>query len=236
MESASCGRYDRAVIPYIPWVIGGALTALVIHRARSPRLVKYPQPRPKAHGIPFALGDYAPLWPIKSSKNDRWLEVAYEDHSGEMHGNASRRFLATRPSKGPPTRYHTGVDLYANPGDIVVAPESGVVVGTQRFLPSIPGEDALLIRGYQGVTVLLGEMEAGSWKEFGVKDGVAVKKGQPVGRIGLNQAGGHMLHIETYSCCPTKNESWYIGKPRPDHVLDPSDYLLRARMSKAGVA
>lgn len=222
--------------PYLPWVVGGALAGFVIHRARAPRLAKYPEPRPKAHGVPFAFGDPAPLWPLKSSKNDRWLEVAYEDHTGKYHGNASRRFMATRPSQGTPTRYHTGVDLYANPGDVVLAPESGIVVSTQEFLPGIAGEDAILIRGYQGVTVLLGEMARDSWEEFGVKDGSAVKKGQPVGRIGLTANGSHMLHIETYSCCPTKNQSWYIGKPRPDNVLDPSDYLLRARASMASVA
>ena len=40
--------------------------------------------------------------------------------------------------------------------------------------------------------------------------------------------GSHMLHFETYTCCPTKNESWYRGSKAPPHVLDPTDYLLRA--------
>lgn len=214
------------MIAYVPWALGAFGAALVWRKISVPTPALYPWPRPKNVGAPFAMGDPRPIWPIHSdSDHSKEYEVAYRDVNGKIHGNASRRFLADRPNG----RFHVGIDLYADASDVVLAPESGKIINAQDFLESIPGQDAILIQGYNGVTVLLGELMGASWKQFGLEEGSIVQKGQPVGRVGMTAGGSHMLHIETYSCCPTTNSPWYKGKPRPKHVLDPSDYLLRAK-------
>lgn len=195
-------------------------TVWVVGRIRG-RRIEYPWPAPANQGIAFAEGAPRPVWPVaNNSTHARRLEVPYEDVSGNLHGNAARRFRATRDG-----RFHVGVDLYANAGDVVLAPEAGVIVQTQSFLN---GTDAMLIQGEHGVTVLLGEIAPGSWKEMGVAEGSTVERGQPVARVGRTHNGSHMLHFETYACCPTKNFPWYKGHDAPELVRDPTDYLLRA--------
>lgn len=216
--------------PWPTWAVVGASTAAglaffgvtvwAVGRIRG-RRIEYPWPAPKDQGVLFAEGARRPLWPVApNSTHARRLEVAYKDIYGKIHGNGSRRFRTTRAG-----RYHVGIDLYANAGDVVLAPEDGVVVNTQTFLN---GTDAMLIEGNHGITVLLGEIAPGSWREMGVDKGSKVKRGQPVARVGLTHNGSHMLHFETYACCPIKNYSWYQGRPAPELVRDPSDYLLRA--------
>lgn len=185
-------------------------------------------------GAPFAQGDPDPVWPVApSSTHKRRLEVAYRDAAGKVHGNGSRRFKASR---GSGARYHAGIDLYADAGDIVLAPEDGQLVAQQNFLNTIPGKDALLVQGNQGVTFLLGEVTANSWKEFGLDIGSYVLKGQPVARVGLTSKGSHMLHFETYRWGVQKNTSWKAGQPAPKDLLDPTDYLLRALQRAKAIA
>lgn len=184
-------------------------------------------PPPKNKGVPFSGGPARPAWPIQTSTNKRKWEVAYRDVNGGKHGNMSRAFKAQR---GSGARHHAGIDLYANAGDVVVAPEDGVIVADQNFLNSIPGEDAMLIQGDSGVTVLLGEIVAESMTtKFGLKEGSRVKKGQPVAIVGKTVNGSHMLHFETYTKGSTRNRSWKQGKKPHASLRDPTAYLLRAR-------
>ncbi len=189
----------------------------------------HPYRAPKNRGVPFANGPHRPVWPIQSSKNKRWLEVAYKDVNGKNHGNVGGRgFKAARGS-----RNHAGIDLYANEGDVVVSPESGVIVADQNFLQSIPGEDAMLIQGDSGTTILLGEIVAESMTtEFGLKEGSRVDRGQPVAIVAKTSKGSHMLHFETYVAGTKRNRSWKKGQKPPESLRDPTAYLLRARATK----
>lgn len=188
----------------------------------------HPYPLPVSKGVPFASGPENPVWPIKSdSKNERKYEVPYKDVNGKRYGNQARAFKATR---GNGARYHAGIDIYANAGDVVLAPESGVIVEDQNFLNSIPGEDAMLIQGDSGTTILLGEIVAESMTtEFGLKEGSRVTAGQPVAIVAKTVNGSHMLHFETYAKGSKRNRSWSQGKKPHTSLRDPTAYLLRAR-------
>ena len=187
----------------------------------------HPYPPPKNRGVPFAESPTQPLWPIQAdSTNKRMYEVAYRDVNGKMRGNGARAFKARRANGA---RYHAGIDLYADAGDVVVAPEAGVIVADQNFLNSIPGKDAMLIQGYSGTTILLGEIVAKSFRDFGLEIGSRVERGQPVARVGLTQKGSHMLHFETYTQGSNRNRSWRQGRVPHPTLRDPTVYLLRAR-------
>lgn len=187
----------------------------------------YPYPPPASRGVPFAGGS-APYWPIQASNNRRHGQVGYKDVNGKWHGNMARAFRASRGS-----RHHAGIDIYANPNDVVVAPEDGVVVGRQTFYA---GTGAMLIETDSGIVVLLGETKMGGAGEFGVDIGTRVKAGQPVTRIGRSNSGSHMLHFETYTGGTRKNSPWYKSGGPPPNLLDPTDYLLRAKARMETVA
>lgn len=202
---------------------GGILAAAAYFGLRGPGrqlgpALSVPQPA-RFRGVPFAGGNPAG-WPLQVEPGQE-VVVSYRDAAGEDHGNAARRFGAPREG----VRYHVGIDLYADAGDVVRAAESGVVVRTQTFKL---GTWALLVRGDSGITVNYGEVKPSSWLEFGVAEGKRVAAGQPIARVGLSSSGSHMLHLETYSCCPVENESWPMNQPAPPHVLDPTSYLLCA--------
>ena len=214
---------------------GGFLAWLVsfFAKGRTPAKVVtgsggHPYPPPKNKGVPFAQSPASPIWPIDpSSKNKRKFEVAYKDINNGRHGNQARAFKASR---GKGSRYHAGIDIYANAGDIVRAPEAGVIVADQNFLGTIPGEDAMLIQGDSGTVVLLGEIVAESMTtHYGLKEGSRVERGQPVAIVGLTKNGSHMLHFETYTQGSTRNRSWKKSQGPHESLRDPTEYLLRAR-------
>ena len=207
-------------------------------RAPSAVFGKYLFPPPRDTGAPFAGGPLRPVWPIDlESTNPRKLEVPYKDTAGKWHGNMSRAFKASRAG-----RWHVGMDLYANVGDEVLAPEDGQVVATQFFTA---GTHGLMFKTDSGAHILFGEIERGSWDDYGAAAGQRIKRGQPLARVGIQdsdpdtpgiQGGAHMLHLEMYTCCPTQNIRWYKNKSRDPLILDPTDYLLRAKASVTGVA
>lgn len=206
------------------------MAVLVLGKARlakssSRPSCSYAGPPPRQQAIaPMAKGDPCPRWPIQSSRNPRWTEVAYRTDRGGIEGNAARRFLASR-SDGE--RHHVGIDIYADPGDLVVSTESGRVVGIQPFYS---GTWALLVQTDSGPVTLYGEIEKNSWRQFGIEEGSRVRRGQALARVGLMDSGSHMLHFEMYQRGITKNQRWYVGRKNPG-LLDPTDYLLRARES-----
>jgi murein DD-endopeptidase MepM/ murein hydrolase activator NlpD len=213
-----------------PWLLipAVAIVAWAVGRSLGARMTTHPFPKPANRGAPFAQGG-APIWPIAaSSTNRRKYEVPYKDVNGSWHGNMARAFKASRDS-----RYHVGLDLYANANDIVLAPEDGVVVGRQPFLN---GTGAMLIQLDSGIVVLLGETKMGGAEEIArefnhpvASVGTRVRQGQPVTKVGLTENGSHMLHLETYIAGTTKNHPWYRNKPIPPQILDPTDWMLKAK-------
>lgn len=209
------------------WVAGGLGLGYIVTKSRkasASELVPLEGPMPKNQGVPFAEGDQSPVFPLGPSTNPRRGEVGYLDVNGRGHGNASRRFKAERKNN----RWHNGIDLYANAGDAVLAPEDGTIVNTQNFLDTIPGDDAVVFAGVSGTVFVLGEVAKNSWKEFGLDVGSTVAKGHPVARVGLTSNDSHMLHFETYTAGTTHNAKWYRNKAAPSNLLDPTLYLLRS--------
>lgn len=170
--------------------------------------------------VPFAVGPSNLRWPT-ITKHTRGNEVPYKKLDGKYVGNAARSFGVPR-SDG--VRKHAAIDLYCYGNDVVVAMESGTVVGIQGFLGPTK---ALVIQGDSGVVSLYGEIKNNSWSEFDIKKGTKVKGGQPIARIGINDAGTSMLHFETYTKGTTQNAQWK-GSP-PSNLLNPTKYLLQAQ-------
>lgn len=181
-----------------------------------------PQPQ-LFKGVPFATGGECPRWPLVSPRKK---VVSYKTVNGTTVGNWARRFGASRDS-----RYHAGIDLYANVGDAVVAMEAGTVVALRTFYH---GSWALFLCTDSGITLNYGEVAKGSWKNFGVGVGSRVVAGQPLARVALMSGGSHMLHFETYRGCVKRNWPWYKSKGPPSALINPTKYLLRARDAVPG--
>ncbi len=127
---------------------------------------------------------------------------------------------------------HTGVDLYAEPGDEVLAVEDGVVVAVEDFTGPRAGSPwwhdtrAALVEGASGV-VLYGELDPS------VAVGDPVRRGDVVGRVrtvlrhdkGLPMT---MLHLELYAPGARASTWWRRGEPRPESLRDPTGLLRDA--------
>ncbi len=185
---------------------------------------------PKPLGVPFAEGFGRPVWPLRTSHPRRGV-VSYRGIDGKVRGRWGRRFAAPREgTKGKRDRNHAGIDLFANPGDAVLAVAEGVVVAVQSFHL---GSWAVFVDHGQSV-VMYGEVDKRSWSRVGVSVGACVKAGQPIAEVACmvrNDGGGctsHMLHVETYTKGTTQNQRWYEGDEAPPALRDPSLLLLHA--------
>jgi len=188
---------------------------------------------------PFAVGGDRPVWPLRTHDDDK-LRVSYEDVREKWHGKWGRHFGAKRTSTNEKTgetyqRIHVGVDLFADPGDVVVVPEDGEVIAA---LPFYKGTGAVYLLTDSGLIVNLGEVAEGSWTQFGIPSGVGntvVHAGDAVAKVGKSDDGSHMLHVETYRPDTTTDEirqgkmRWIAGDEPPAKVLDPTRYLVRAQ-------
>lgn len=130
---------------------------------------------------------------------------------------------------------HTGVDLYANPNQAVVAMEDGVVVAVEPFTGAhVPGDDcspwwkdtwAIFVEGASGV-IVYGEVRPL------VDVGKRVRTNEHIGFVlpVLRTFKGRpmvMLHLELLRR-ETRSTSWWLPcTPQPETVLDPAA-LLRA--------
>lgn len=158
----------------------------------------------------IARGIADPVWPLPG----RPKRVA--SYGGRAFG---------APRKGG-RRNHAGVDLLAPRGATVVAPESGVIVATQRF--NGPRAHAVLLQTDSGPVILLGEVKPGSWSESGHEVGSRVPRGQPIATVGVNPGGSTMLHFEMYAEGATQNHQWWSRDVPPALLLDPTHYLEAA--------
>ncbi len=189
----------RAAVPFVP----------------SWKFVEAPK---TLNNIPFAEPTAAALfWPVQTlDRGGR--EVAYLGVSGKAYGRNGRRFLADRAGG----RYHVGVDLWGNAGDIIVACEDGVVINHYHFYH---GVHALFVECDSGIVINYGEVKVDSWKEFGLDNGSRVKAGQPIARVG-QMINSSMCHFETYIKGTKTNQKYYKGNQPPRELLNPTKYLL----------
>lgn len=155
--------------------------------------------------IPMAVGDSSPVWPLPAVTRKRWT-------------------FGARRARGK--RKHAGVDLYAQRGSVVLAPENGTVVALQKFTG--PRAHALLFQTDSGIVILFGEVEPGSWGNFMNRIGTWVEKGEPLAKVGINPGGDQMLHVEMYDQGTRRNHRWYPDQPPPAQLLDPTQYLQAA--------
>ncbi len=128
---------------------------------------------------------------------------------------------------------HTGVDLYCENGQKVVAMEDGEVVLIENFtgenaIPKSPWwneTQAVLIEGKSGV-ICYGEIKPASSLEVCSK----VEKGDFIGTVVqvLKEDKGKpmsMLHLELYKKGTRKTVIWELGKEKPENLLDISKFL-----------
>ena len=187
----------------------------------------------KKTDVPYAaIPNTTPRWPVRAGRQ-RDVRVSYQDVRGRWHGRWGRHFAAARKRKDGTGRYHAGIDLQGDVGDVVLAAEPGIV---EAILPFTAGTWAIYVRSADGRMLNYGEVERGSWKPYGLQTGDEVKEGQPLALVGSQTGGGaHMLHFEIYGPSVTVEQirkgqlQWSVGAPAPAPLLDPTRYLLAAQ-------
>ncbi|MDD5634939.1 MAG: M23 family metallopeptidase [Candidatus Omnitrophica bacterium] len=153
-------------------------------------------------------------------------------------------------------RHHSGVDIYASKGSVVVSIEDGIVVAEDIF--TTPGKNPywfmtrfVAIKNGSGQICKYCELE-----DVSVKRGDKVKGGQVIGHVGsvldfnnidqgsplyiqkMKESGvKSMLHFELYAKGPVVFENYCGGNcfssGLPDNLLDPTEYLLSIAKSNA---
>jgi len=190
-------------------------------------VVKAPLPVPPGDPVPFAppppIGSY---WPVRTRlKYGR--RVSYKTIDGTIVGRDGRMFLANRTGKRDGKivpRWHVGVDLFANVGDVVVACEKGTIVGFDFFYKAKSGQRTYqLLIEHSGVVVNYGEVTGDSLDKHSLSVGKCVGAGQPIGFV----SDTSMLHLETYVKGTIHSHRWFkdARKP-PPQLLNPTKYLL----------
>jgi murein DD-endopeptidase MepM/ murein hydrolase activator NlpD len=184
--------------------------------------------------VPYAaIPGTAPRWPVRVNRQ-RDVRVSYQDVRGKWHGRWGRHFGAARKKKdGTGGRYHAGIDLQGDVGDVVVASEAGTV---EAILPFTRGTYAIYVRSPDGTLINYGEVERGSWRRFGIESGSSVNEGDSLAIVGAQSGGGaHMLHLEIYGAGATLQQirqgrmQWPLDADPPPALLDPTRYLLAAQ-------
>jgi len=163
------------------------------------------------------------IWPLKDAA------PMFPDEPGQF-GTARRHDI------------HTGIDLYCELGQEVVAVEDGEVISVENFTgpnaddPSPWWNDtqALLVKGSTGV-VTYGEVRSL------VKPGDKVQAGQVIAIVEapvLKSFKGRpmvMLHLELMTPESTGTMWWRLDEPQSDKLLDPTPYLEAAVSEKVPV-
>lgn len=190
-----------------------------------------PDYAPRASAAPMAATHDDAIWPIgEDGTHKRRLAVSYWTEKG-IRGKWGRYFGADRGS-----RKHSGIDIFANVGDPVRAPQDGRVIA---ILPFTKGTWAVYVKLRDGQVANLGEIAKRSWREFKIKPGMEVERGTPVARVGLADDGAHMLHFELYDGGAVDDATlveqirqgkmqWPREAAPPELLLDPSAYLVDA--------
>lgn len=159
-----------------------------------------------------------PYWPVVTARAD-WNTISSQPDCVRL-----RCFEAPRPVSrlDNPERHHAGVDLYANPGDAVIAVEDGTIIGFYPFLRAATGEMSYAILvAHAGYVANYGEVRENSLRARGLEIGARVRAGQEIASV----SDTSMLHFETYQPGTRRNYSWRYDEQRPAAVIDPTPRL-----------
>ena len=130
--------------------------------------------------------ELAAIWDARQERTG--AEGWRQDFIWPVTGRISGRFGSQRIYRGEPGSYHSGLDIAGGAGTTYVAPADGVVVLAERDF-SLEGQLLIIDHG-QGLNSAFLHSS-----ELLVRDGQAVKQGQPLGRIGASgRATGPHLH------------------------------------------
>lgn len=185
-------------------------------------------------GAGLVTSPVAGMWPIaRGSKNPRRFAVSYWTEQG-VRGASGRSFGAKRATLDR-DHWHTGIDFYADAGDVVIAPEAGTVIAV---LPFTGPTWAVYVRSIDGQRVfVLGEVADKSWRDFHIKPGRSVGKGDPLALV-ANQGDATMLHFEIYEFPPDlptpdivqgirdREFQWNDQPNPPPELRDPSGWAV----------
>lgn len=146
------------------------------------------------------------------------------------------------PTEGPASfghvrkhHIHEGVDLHVNWPEGVFAVEPGHVVwkgwftgpgaGSPWWLPTM----AVMVKGESGI-VVYGELDQHLLPDMNEDLDTGSYIGH-IARVLRNDKGAptHMLHLELRKPGYTELFDWKLGDPKPDWLLDPTPFLLRAK-------
>jgi len=195
-------------------------------------------------GLQFCMEHGFPPEPPKFEPGKGCSFKQFCKEMGWRYGDEERTSTWLWPLKGVPIKgpspagcfgyprkfdVHTGVDLYCDPGQEVVAVEPGTVVTVEAFTgpeaesPWWNPTWAVLVEGASGV-VVYGEVEPL------VVEGQQVAVGMPVGHVltvlkkdkGLPMT---MLHLELMVPGSRSTVWWPEGQPQPECLLDPTPLL-----------
>lgn len=167
----------------------------------------------KYREIEMAGGPPLPLWPVKDQANRK---VATFSFGGGRPFNCKSEACV---------RWHAGIDLRCPANSIVILPELCTIEAVDRGWSG--KAKAVFARSASGLFLVFGGTIRGSGAEWSVKEGSELEAGHPIGRV---QPGYGMVHFETYKDDAYRmgNSRWYIGKPPPEGLLNPLNYLERA--------
>ena len=130
--------------------------------------------------------ELAAIWDARQQRTG--AEGWRQDFIWPVTGRISGRFGSQRIYRGEPGSYHSGLDIAGGAGTTYVAPADGVVTLAERDF-SLEGQLLIVDHG-QGLNSAFLHSS-----ELLVRDGQAVKQGQPLGRIGASgRATGPHLH------------------------------------------
>ena len=159
-------------------------------------------------GVIYAPGKFS-NWPVITSNKSVPKTGPTSFHASREHGK----------------RYHAGIDLYAMPGDIIVAGSDGIFL---NYVAGYVGLDAMLVQ-HGNINVLYGEFVAIK----GFKSGDKITAGQKLG-IMANSKGkspdavlSSMLHLETWDSSVKFDmfQPWKTSAKMPTGLLDPTRFL-----------
>jgi len=191
---------------------------------------KTPMAVPGDNPVPFApLPAAGSHWPVCTKhKSARMVSYMYQAPSGIV-GKAGRMFLAGRKGKvngRTVGRWHAGLDLFAYANDVVVACEAGRIVSFSHFYKANSGQDTyklLIEHEASGIVINYGEVRKDSLSKNGLKVGMRVSAGQPIGWVSDTK----MLHFEAYVKGTTDSQRWWKSEKNPPReLLNPTRYLL----------